>query len=126
MTPVHDTRNTAQAISPHEAVAQPLNERTADCANVIAEHLEKFGVPKSRRGARHHVVLSRPSRPTSGGAERRIENLAPDEWRPRYPATRAMTERAPAAMALMGYDPIGIHTRAHWSTGSAYDWRSQR
>jgi hypothetical protein len=108
MTPVHDTRNTAQAISPHEAVAQPLNERTADCANVIAEHLEKFGVPKSKRGARHHVVLSRPSRPSSGGAERRIENLAPDEWRPTYLATRRLSDRVPFAHALSGYDPDRI------------------
>jgi hypothetical protein len=105
---------------------ETVNEPTTQTSDDLNSHLEAFGVPKSKRGARNHVVLSRPSRPSSGGAERRIENLAPDEWRPRYPATRAMTERAPAAMALMGYDPIGIHTRAHWSTGSAYDWRHQR
>jgi hypothetical protein len=82
----------------------------------VQEELAAFGVPKSKRGARDHVVLSRPSRPSSGGAERRIENLAPDEWQPRYPATRRLSDRVPFAHALSGYDPDRV-------SGADYAWR---
>jgi hypothetical protein len=62
-------------------------ERAADG---VQEALQAFGVPRSKRGQRAHVVLTRPSRPSSGGAERRIENLAPDEWRPRHACSMSM------------------------------------
>jgi hypothetical protein len=80
-------------------------ERAADG---VQEALQAFGVPRSKRGQRAHVVLTRPSRPSSGGAERRIENLAPDEWRPTYLATRRLSDRVPFAHALSGYDPDRI------------------
>lgn len=69
---------------------ETVNESTAQTSDDLNKHLESFGVPKSKRGARHHVVLSRPSRPSSGAAERRIENLAPDEWRPRHVCALSM------------------------------------
>jgi hypothetical protein len=87
-------------------------ERAADS---VQEALQAFGVPRSKRGRRHHVVLSRPSKPSSGGAERRIENLAPGEWRPTYPATRRLSDRVPFAHALSGYDPDRV-------SGSDYAW----
>lgn len=44
---MQDARNTAQAISPQRTVAQPLNERTADCASKVVQALTDFGAPLS-------------------------------------------------------------------------------
>lgn len=119
MIAVHDTRNPARtnhdvAFSP----AQPGDDRSAKCATSIAEHLADFGVPKSKRGARNHVVLSAPSKPRTG-RETAIQNLASDEWRPRYPATRRLSDRVPAATALMGYDPDRVLLEGYdaWTAG---------
>jgi hypothetical protein len=83
---------------------ESVNDSVTQASDDLNSHLEAFGVPKSKRGARRHVVLTRPSRSSAGGAERRIENLAPDEWRPRFPATRRLDERVPFAHALSGID----------------------
>jgi hypothetical protein len=73
--------------SDHQTLDGSAPERAADG---VQEALQAFGVPRSKRGQRAHVVLTRPSRPSSGGAERRIENLAPDEWRPRHACSMSM------------------------------------
>lgn len=46
MNYVQDPRNTAQAKRPHEAVAQPLNERASDCASAVVQALDDFGAPR--------------------------------------------------------------------------------
>jgi hypothetical protein len=94
---------------------ESVNDSVTQTSDDLNNRLADFGVPRSKRGARHHVVLSRPSRPSSGGAERRIENLAPDDWRPRFPATRRLDERVPFAHALSGIDPDRV-------SGSDYAW----
>jgi hypothetical protein len=94
---------------------ESVNDSVTQASDDLNSHLEAFGVPKSKRGQRAHVVLTRPSRASSGGAERRIENLAPDDWRPRHPATRRLSDRVPFAHALSGYDPDRV-------SGSDYAW----
>lgn len=75
----------------------------------VQEALADFGVPKSKRGARLHVVLSKPSRSVDAASG------LPDGDGPRYPATRHLSDRVPAAIALMGYDPDRI-------ADSEYPW----
>lgn len=84
---MHDARNTEQAISSQTAVAQPLNERAADCASAVAEHLEKFGVPKKRQ---HFVNSKRAASTSRPGHVPKIENLAPEEWAPRHACSMTM------------------------------------
>ena len=86
---MHDARNTARTNFSRPVVAQPLNERAADCANGVAEHLAEFGAPKSKCGARLNVVTNRPSVSRTGRATA-IQNLAPEEWRPQYPCSMTL------------------------------------
>jgi hypothetical protein len=69
------------------SVAQPLNERAADCAADVAEHLANFGFPKKRR---HFVSSARSTSVSRTGHEPRIQNLAPEEWQPRNACSMSM------------------------------------
>ena len=68
---------------------ESVNGSTSQPSNHLNEALESFGVPKSKRGARLHVVSNRTS-VSRTGKEPRIENLAPEEWRPRHVCTMSM------------------------------------
>lgn len=87
--------------SAHQTLDGGAPERASDG---VQEALESFGVPKSKRGARLHVVLSKPAVSRTGRATA-IQNLASESWRARYPATRHLGDRAPFAHHLSGYDP---------------------
>lgn len=68
-------------------MAQPLNERAADCATDLTEHLAAFGVPKTRQ---HFVNSKRSTSRASTGREPKIQNLAPEEWHPRHACAMTM------------------------------------
>jgi len=100
---MHSARNAAQAKIPRSVVAQPLRGRSADCATEpVQDALAAFGVPTKRQ---HFVSSARSTSPSRTGRETAIANLASDEWRPTYPATRHLSDRAPFAHHLSGYDP---------------------
>jgi L-rhamnose isomerase len=98
-----------------------MNEGSGDTTPAVTEHLEAFGLPRRRRDTdgerryrestkaivpRVHVVQTRPSTPTDHRTHQPAFNRPTvDEWRPTYQATRRLSDRAPAATALMGYDP---------------------
>lgn len=93
----------------------------------IAEHLADFGDTKKQRTRRRkskydaarcksvapyqHVVTHAPSVPN----ERHVGPVGrPDpEWRERYPATRSLSDRAPFAVALSGYDPDRVRLEGY-------------
>lgn len=140
MTPVHSASNTAQTISPHEAVAQPLNERTADCASEVAEQLEKFGVPQRSKRAQAEAERRAKKKYAerwhrSMGGREQVSNVRGysgevkatpaynrpdvDAWRPQNVATRSLSDRAPFAASLSGYDPgrVALEGYACWTAG---------
>lgn len=110
MNAVRDTRNTAQAISPAISVAQPLDTRTADCASAA---VQSAGSEPSRRRWRESVKAISPriqvvrTAPAESAERHRVGEVGrPDpDWRPENVATRHLSDRAPFAAQLSGWDP---------------------
>lgn len=98
----HDTASSGAVVGRSDP--STLDGRSSERAADVVQALADFGVPKSKRGARNHVVNNRAA-VSRTGRETAIQNLASDEWRPRFPATRRLDERVPFAHALSGYDP---------------------
>lgn len=118
MTALQSAINAAQAKNPRAVVAQPLNERTADCAtDGVQDALAAFGIPKSKRGARLHVVLRAPSRSVDACSG------LPDSDGPRYRATRSLSDRAPFAYALSGIDEARVERERK---AAPYSWSPYR
>lgn len=74
---------------PANVPAKCTETRRAKEDGDVEQELAEFGVPKSKRGARLHVVDNRPS-VSRTGKEPRIENLAPERWTPRYPCSMTL------------------------------------
>lgn len=96
-----------------------VNEAGGDVQ--VQSALEDFGVPKSKRVSRMHVVETRTSTPRTG-RETAIQNLASDEWRPTYRATRMGEKVAPMPEFLAGRDPLRVMRAARDAIGPTYDW----
>lgn len=76
------TRDAASSGSVTDSSDRPtLDAGTPERADGVIQALAEFGVPRSKRGARLHVVNNRAS-VSRTGRETAIANLAPDEWRP--------------------------------------------
>lgn len=67
-------------------------------------------------------VETRPPRPDSKARETHAAFGPPGDLDPGFPLQYQATPgwEGPPCFALMGYGPVAIHTRAHWST--AYEW----
>lgn len=84
-------------------------------AQCTEQALADLGVPKARR---RQVVNNRGS--TSPGDVRGAAfNRPGDDWRPQYPAKRGLSDRAPFATALSGYDPSRVELEGYesWTAG---------
>jgi hypothetical protein len=135
---MQDARNTAQAISPTTVVAQPLDSRAPDCADATTEQaLAAFGVPvRSKRakaeaerrakkkyaerwhkslGGRQQVCNVRGYRGTekATGVEPAWNRPSLEDWAPKFPAKRSLSDRAPFATALSGYDPDRVQLEGY-------------
>jgi hypothetical protein len=129
---MQDARNTAQAISPTTVVAQPLDSRAPDCADATTEQaLAAFGVPVRSKRAKAEAERRAKKKYAerwhkSLGGRQQVCNVrgystppaafnrpSVDDWAPTNRATRSLSDRAPFAYALSGYDPDRVQLEGY-------------